>query len=206
MPPNAERMTRAQVVASFVVLCYVWVFLGAVYVQNQQRTGATAADLPQTVAPATRVVSIFLGWDNRVYTEDAGEILDHVALLECPHQVIAVRVSEHGPLVTMERQPAPDMRAVYRIQVDQPYVVVSSRTGIQLLFRNSEYVWLTALCHRSNAASEEWGLYRSNDAPVGTMWRILPNDATMTRNLTYCMIQTEQGVWWVRALSGYVHC
>lgn len=153
MLPEAERMTRAQIVASFVVLCYVWVFLGAVALQNQQRTPAPAAQAqPSVTATVGRTVSIYVTHDNHVYTQDNGEVLMHVPLMTCPQQVIAVEVSEHGPFVTMAERPAQGFRAAYSLWVDQPYVVISSRTGIQLLFDDGEHVRLDALCHRSSTA------------------------------------------------------
>ncbi len=175
MLPDTDRMTRAERIASAVVLCFVWVFLGAVLLQNLQRSQAAAADT-SVPAPAVwrlstnsrvvrwtansgvltpavgRTVSIYVMHDNRVYTEDSGALLAHVSLLECPHQVIAVEVSESGPFVTRVERPMPGVRAAYSVWIDRPYVVISSRMGIQLRLDNGEHVRLDALCNRASTA------------------------------------------------------
>jgi hypothetical protein len=152
MLPDADRMTRAERVASAVVLCSVWVFLGAVLLQNLQRPQAAPADATTPTATAGRTVSIYVTHDNQVYTEDSGVILSHVPLLECPHQVIAVEVSESGPFVTRVERPMPGVRAAYSVWIDRPYVVISSRMGIQLRLDDGEHMRLDALCNRANAA------------------------------------------------------
>jgi len=152
MLPDADRMTRAERVASAVVLCFVWVFLGAVLLQNLQRSQAAAADTSVPTPAVGRTVSIYVMHDNRVYTEDSGALLAHVPLLECPHQVIAVEVSESGPFVTRVERPMPGVRAAYSVWIDRPYVVISSRMGIQLRFDNGEHVRLDVLCNRASTA------------------------------------------------------
>lgn len=150
MLPDADRMTRAQRIASAVVVCALWVFIGAIFLQNQQRQAAPApTPNPQYTG---RLVSIYVTHDNQVYTDDSGAILPHVPLLDCPHQVIAVEVSESGPFVTMAERPAPGFRAAYSVWIDRPYTVISSRMGIQLRLDNGEHVRLDALCNRASAS------------------------------------------------------
>ena len=151
MLPDADRMTRAERVASAVVLCFVWVFLGAVLLQNLQRSQAAAADTSVPTPAVGRTVSIYVMHDNRVYTEDSGALLAHVPLLECPHQVIAVEVSESGPFVTRVERPMLGVRAAYSVWIDRPYVVISSRMGIQLRLDDGEHVRLDVLCNRASA-------------------------------------------------------
>ncbi len=149
MLPDTDRMTRAQSVASAVVVCALWVFIGAIFLQNQQRQSAPVPSSdPQHVG---RLVSIFVTHDNQVYTNDNGVILSHVPLLECPNQVIAVEVSESGPFVTMAERPAQGFRAAYSVWIDHPYTVISSRMGIRLQLNNGEHVRLDALCNRASA-------------------------------------------------------
>jgi len=168
MSPDTDRITRAQTIASVIVLANVWMFLFAIVLQNTQRTApATSAvvEEPATLL-AGRAVAILITDDNQVFTNDRGLIQSHVPLLQCPGQQIAVEVSENGPFISMSNfagEAGSGFRASYVVWVDRPYSVMSSRMGIDLHFDNDERVSVRALCDEEPSATHFMAVFVRDD-------------------------------------------